>query len=82
MMPTLRDLGYDLVANSWFDLSGPPGQLTEIAGAAEQRRDRVLARPDVRSKFDADGITSPPTPTPAAFSPWSPRPISASRDRR
>ncbi len=66
-VPTLRELGYDLVANSWFGLSGPPGLPAEIVARLNRGAIEVLARPEVRAKFDADGITSPPM-TPAEFS--------------
>ena len=66
-VPTLRELGYDLVANSWFGLSGPPGLPAEIVARLNRGAIEVLVRPEVRAKFDADGITSPPM-TPAEFS--------------
>ena len=66
-VPTLQELGYGLVANSWFGLSGPPGLPAAIVTRLNRGAIEVLARPEVRAKFDADGITSPPM-TPEEFS--------------
>ena len=65
-VPTLQELGYGLVANSWFGLSGPPGLPAVIVTRLNRGAIEVLARPEVRTKFDADGITSPPM-TPEEF---------------
>jgi tripartite-type tricarboxylate transporter receptor subunit TctC len=66
-VPTLRELGYDLAANSWFGLSGPPGLAPEIVARLNAGANEILARPEVRARFEGDAITSIPM-TPAEFS--------------
>jgi tripartite-type tricarboxylate transporter receptor subunit TctC len=65
-VPTLRELGYDLVANSWFGFSGPPGLPAEMVTRLNHAAIEVLARADVRARLDADAISSPPM-TPGEF---------------
>ena len=65
-VPTLHELGFDLVANSWFGFSGPPGMPAEMVAQLNRAAIEVLARKDVRARFDADAISSPPM-TPAEF---------------
>jgi tripartite-type tricarboxylate transporter receptor subunit TctC len=48
-------------------LSGPPGLPAAIVTGLNKGAIDTLARPDVRAKFDADNITSPPM-TPEEFS--------------
>lgn len=65
-VPTFREQGFDIVSLSWFGLSGPKGLPAPVVErfAAETRT--VLARPDVRERFDAFGGT-PGELSPAAF---------------
>jgi tripartite-type tricarboxylate transporter receptor subunit TctC len=65
-VPTLHELGFDLIANSWFGFSGPPGLPADIVARLNRAAIEILARPDVRARFDADAITSPPM-TPQEF---------------
>jgi tripartite-type tricarboxylate transporter receptor subunit TctC len=55
-LPTFKELGYDLVATTWFGLSGPAG----LPGDIVQRLNRgvidVLALPDVRARLERDAI--------------------------
>jgi tripartite-type tricarboxylate transporter receptor subunit TctC len=65
-VPTLRDLGYDLMADSWFGLSGPPGLPPEIVGKLHAAVVAVMNAPDVRAKLAGDAIT-PSTMSSAEF---------------
>jgi tripartite-type tricarboxylate transporter receptor subunit TctC len=63
-VPTLRELGYDdIVANTWYGLSGPAGLaepvVLKLYGAAQ----KFLALPDVKERFDKDAIEAEPMTT-------------------
>jgi tripartite-type tricarboxylate transporter receptor subunit TctC len=56
-LPTFRELGYDdLVASTWFALSGPAGVPGEIVHKLNRAVIKVLALPDVRSRLDRDAV--------------------------
>jgi tripartite-type tricarboxylate transporter receptor subunit TctC len=64
-VPTLAESGYpDLVANTWYALSGPAGLPDEIVQKLNRAVAEVLAMPDVRKKLDDDAIEREPM-TPA-----------------
>jgi tripartite-type tricarboxylate transporter receptor subunit TctC len=66
-VPPLRELGFDLVADSWFGLSGPanlpPAIVTKLNAAVVA----VMNAPDVRARLAGDAIT-PRAMSPAEFS--------------
>jgi tripartite-type tricarboxylate transporter receptor subunit TctC len=66
-VPTLREQGYDLVADSWFGLSGPAGLAPDIVARLNAAVLEILALPEVRARLAADAIVSPPL-TPEQFS--------------
>ena len=66
-VPTLRDLGFDLMADSWFGLSGPAGMPPEIVAKLNAAVATVMSAPDVRAKLAGDAIT-PSSMSPAEFS--------------
>lgn len=65
-VPTFREQGFDIVSLSWFGLSGPAGLPAPIVERLAAETRVVLARPDVRSRFDDFGGT-PGAMSPAQF---------------
>src|SRR5215813_181336 len=60
-VPTLAELGYaDLVANTWYALSGPAGVPGEIVVKLNHAVADVLALPDVNKRLDEDAIEREP----------------------
>jgi tripartite-type tricarboxylate transporter receptor subunit TctC len=56
-LPTFKELGYpDLVATTWFGLSGPAGVPKEIVEKLNQAAIKVLALPEVRKRLERDVI--------------------------
>ena len=56
-LPTFRELGYDeLVATTWFGLSGPAGVPREAVQKLNRAVIDVLALPDVRARLQRDAI--------------------------
>jgi tripartite-type tricarboxylate transporter receptor subunit TctC len=60
-VPTLAESGYpDLVANTWYALSGPAGVPDEIVQKLNRAVADVLEMPDVRKRLDDDAIEREP----------------------
>jgi tripartite-type tricarboxylate transporter receptor subunit TctC len=60
-VPTLAQSGYpDLVANTWYALSGPAGVPDEIVQKLNRAVAEVLELPDVKKKLDDDAIEREP----------------------
>lgn len=56
-VPTFREVGFpDLVAVTWFSLSGPAGVPTDIVNRLNTEVRRALQAPDVREKLRPEGI--------------------------
>jgi tripartite-type tricarboxylate transporter receptor subunit TctC len=55
-VPTFREQGFDLVASTWFALSGPAGLPKEIVERLNREVYRVMERPEVRQRFAQDAI--------------------------
>lgn len=56
-VPTFAELGHpELVATTWFSLSGPAGMSKEIVQRLNTEVRRILQLPDVRKKLMAEGI--------------------------
>jgi tripartite-type tricarboxylate transporter receptor subunit TctC len=56
-LPTFRELGYDdLVASTWFGLSGPAGVPGEIVQRLNRAVVKVLELPDIRNRLERDAI--------------------------
>lgn len=56
-VPTLRDLGYNLVADSWFGLSGPAGLPRDIVDKLNAAVAHAMKQPAVLAKLANDGVT-------------------------
>ena len=64
-VPTLAESGYpDLVARTWFALSGPAGVPPDIVDKLNRAVAQVLDMPDVKARLDQDAIERDPM-TPA-----------------
>jgi tripartite-type tricarboxylate transporter receptor subunit TctC len=60
-VPTLAESGYpDLVANTWYALSGPAGVPDEIVQKLNRAVAEVLDMPDVKKRLDDDAIEREP----------------------
>jgi len=58
-VPTFVELGYpDLVATTWFSLSAPPGLSHTIVERLNDAVLNALGSPEVRAKFEQEGIES------------------------
>lgn len=62
-LPTFRELGFDLVASTWFSLAGPAGLPRDVTDRLNRTLATILALPDVRRRLDQDAI-EPKTMTP------------------
>ena len=62
-VPTFRDQGVDLVANSWFGISGPAGLPPAVAEILHREISTVLAEPGRRRRFaKLRGLVRPLSP--------------------
>jgi len=59
-VPTLQELGYQIVGDSWFGLSGPAGIAPEITHKLIQAVIEILAKPEVRQRLSVDAILPDP----------------------
>ena len=55
-VPTFKEQGFDIVASTWFALSGPARMPGEIVARLNHEVYRIMERPDVRSRFAQDAI--------------------------
>jgi tripartite-type tricarboxylate transporter receptor subunit TctC len=59
-LPTFKELGYNLVASTWFSLSGPAGLPTEIAQKLNRAVTTALQIPEIRERLEQDAIEPRP----------------------
>jgi len=59
-VPTLHELGYSIIGDSWWGLSGPAGIPPEITRKLNQAVIETLDRPEVRQRLVADAIIPDP----------------------
>src|SRR6476659_9758512 len=59
-VPTLKELGYDLVASTWFSFSGPKGLPKEIVQRLNQETIRILELPEVKKRVIQDAFDPKP----------------------
>jgi tripartite-type tricarboxylate transporter receptor subunit TctC len=59
-IPTFRESGYDMVATTWFALSGPPRLPATIVDKLNRATNETLQMPDVRQRLSNDEIESKP----------------------
>jgi tripartite-type tricarboxylate transporter receptor subunit TctC len=63
-VPTFKELGYDLVASTWFSFSGPKDLPKEIVHRLNQETIRILELPEVKKRVIQDAFDPKPL-TPA-----------------
>ena len=54
--PTLRELGYDLVASTWLAMEGPKGLPAGVVARLNAAVTKALAAPETRARLAQDGI--------------------------
>jgi tripartite-type tricarboxylate transporter receptor subunit TctC len=59
-VPTLKELGYDIVGTTWFSLSGPAGLPNDIVQKVNREMVRGLSKPEMQQRLRADGLVSEP----------------------
>lgn len=55
-VPTFKELGYDIVANTWFAVSGPKGLSKDIVQRLNAAIVRIMKQPDVLAKLAPQAI--------------------------
>ena len=55
-VPTLKELGYDVVATTWFTISGPAGLPKDIVDKVNREIGVVVMKPDVQQRLRQDGL--------------------------
>ncbi len=62
-LPTFREQGVDLVANSWFGISGPAGLPPAVTERLGREISTVLAQPELQRRFaELGGMVNPLSP--------------------
>jgi tripartite-type tricarboxylate transporter receptor subunit TctC len=59
-VPTFKELGYDIVATTWFTISGPAGLPADITQKVNREIVRAMAKPEVQQRLRLDGLVSEP----------------------
>jgi len=59
-VPTFKELGYDLVASTWFSFSGPKGLPKEIVQRLNRETIRILELPEVKKRVIQDAFDPKP----------------------
>jgi tripartite-type tricarboxylate transporter receptor subunit TctC len=59
-VPTFKELGYDLVASTWFTLTAPKGLPKEIAQRLNDEVSRILSRPEIMQRLAQDAFEAKP----------------------
>ena len=57
-VPTFRELGYDVVATTWFAISGPAGLPNDMVEKLNREIVRGMSKPEVQQKLRHDGLVS------------------------
>jgi tripartite-type tricarboxylate transporter receptor subunit TctC len=59
-LPTLKEAGYDLVATTWFTLSGPARLPPTIVQKVNEEIRRAVNKPEMQQRFRQDGLVADP----------------------
>jgi len=59
-LPTFKELGYDLVAGTWFALLGPKGMPADVTQRLNREIVAIMTLPDVRQKLAQDAFDAKP----------------------
>ncbi len=57
-VPTFKELGYDIIATTWFSLSGPAGLPPAITQKVNRAIVQAMAKPEVAQRLRLDGLVS------------------------
>jgi tripartite-type tricarboxylate transporter receptor subunit TctC len=55
-VPTFREMGIDLVATTWFSISGPANLPREVVEKMNREINRAISKPDVQERLHRDGL--------------------------
>ena len=59
-VPTLKELGYDIVATTWFTISGPAGLPNDIVQKMNAEMVRAMNKPAMKQRLLQDGLIADP----------------------
>ncbi len=59
-VPTFKELGYDIVANFWFSISGPATLPKDIVQKVNREIVRAVQLPEVEARLRRDGLVADP----------------------
>jgi tripartite-type tricarboxylate transporter receptor subunit TctC len=57
-LPTFKEVGYDVVATTWYGMSGPAGLPADIVQRVNRSVAEMLKRPNVRERLNNDGVAT------------------------
>ena len=55
-VPTFKELGYDLVASTWFSLAAPKGTPQPVVDRLNAELSRILNLPDIKPRLERDAF--------------------------
>lgn len=55
-LPTFKELGYDVVASTWFSLSGPAGLPPDVTRRLNAAVNKIVQMPDIRRRLEQDAM--------------------------
>jgi tripartite-type tricarboxylate transporter receptor subunit TctC len=55
-VPTLKEMGYDVVATTWFSISGPANLPKAITDTMNREIIRAVSKPEVQARLRNDGL--------------------------
>ena len=55
-VPTFKEQGYDVVATTWFSISGPANLPKDITDKMNREIIRAVSKPDVQARLRQDGL--------------------------
>ena len=56
MCPTFKELGHDVVATTWFSISGPANLPQDITEKMNREIIRAVSKPEVQARLRQDGL--------------------------
>jgi tripartite-type tricarboxylate transporter receptor subunit TctC len=55
-VPTLKESGYDVVATTWFSISGPASLPKDITDKVNREIARAVSNPEAQARLQRDGL--------------------------
>jgi len=59
-VPTFKELGYDIVATTWFTISGPAKLPKDIVQKVNREMVAAMSKPEMRERLRHDGLVADP----------------------